>query len=97
MRIAISALLLTGILAGCGSYAPEGSSPQYASAYTNGCLNGYEQGGRPSIIAEPRDNELYATDAEYRQGWEDGFKKCYDRALSIPVPEGGRGAPVVGG
>ena len=91
MRYALPVLALSGLLAACGTYAPEGSTPQFAHAYTNGCQNGYEQGGRTNHTAEERDELLYAGNPEYRHGWDAGFQECFTRAISNPYGEGGGG------
>ncbi len=91
MRNAVPVFVMAVLLAGCGSYAPEGSSPEYASAYNDGCRSGYQQGGRGDYSAPPRNNESYATNVEYREGWDAGFNECFDRAISQPYGEGGSG------
>ncbi len=89
MRHLIPVLGLTALLGACGTYAPPGSTAEFSGGYTNGCLLGYEQGGRGNHFAEPRDETRYATDTEYRNGWDEGFEECFNRAISQPYGEGG--------
>jgi outer membrane PBP1 activator LpoA protein len=82
MQKTLSALMLAGLLSACGTYAPEGSPPEYAQGYNNGCMNAYVQGGRQTGPAPPRDERLYASSTQYQAGWQAGFQKCFDRALT---------------
>ncbi|MCP4327253.1 MAG: hypothetical protein GY791_02290 [Alphaproteobacteria bacterium] len=85
----IPMVVMTGLLAACGTYAPPGSTAEFGGGYTNGCQNGYEDGGRTNHWAVSRDELLYGANAEYKEGWDAGYAECFDRAISNPYGEGG--------
>jgi hypothetical protein len=89
MRHLIPVVALSGFLGACGTYAPAGSTAEFSGGYTNGCLAGYEQGGRGNHSTQARDEARYQGDAEYRNGWDEGFEECFNRAISQPHGEGG--------
>ena len=74
----LSAVL--ALLAGCASTAPTGTNanvnlsgfpPAFKSGYADGCS---------SAAATPRkDAARFRTDAQYAQGWRDGFDICKRR------------------
>ena len=71
------ALLLT--LTACSA----GSDP-YGAGHGAGCRNGFIDAGGPSNSYAPKNEALYAADAAYRKGWDEGYRACFDRQISTP-------------
>jgi hypothetical protein len=53
----------------------EGRSLAYADGYDDGCKSGYFAAGDSNYKLE-RDVTRYGYDAQYAQGWNDGFGAC---------------------
>jgi len=52
-----------------------GYSPAYAAGYDHGCSSGELAGG--GLFGQQRkDEDRYAGESEYAQGWDQGFAKC---------------------
>jgi len=70
-------------LAGCGGSEREGliakgATPAYADGHVDGCASGNAAGG--GIFDSPEnDAARFDTDAQYAQGWSDGFETCKAR------------------
>ena len=82
-RGATVALLDALALLGCetsGSLTPPGS-PQYKSGYVDGCDSAYAAAGKSGFQAK-KDDALYVSNLEYKEGWEDGFGLCKSRLES---------------
>jgi hypothetical protein len=60
----------------CACAMPEMErSPGYELGYSDGCASAAAQG--PGVPREPKRNEmLFASDADYRQGWNAGNVQC---------------------
>lgn len=57
---------------------PPGSSVAFADGYSPGCLSGFKDAYRTGYEnAYDKDVERYATDSEYRAGWDRGHDACY--------------------
>ncbi len=80
LRPACFALL---VLAGC-SHQPPGS-PQFEEGYTAGCSDGtFDAGGPSDQVEYMRDPTLYRTNADYKNGWQRGYAKCYRDSTEYP-------------
>lgn len=76
----IAAALSALIPASCG--AP---LPPYDQGFRDGCLTGYSDAGRPGYGGTfVKDERRFATDADYRRGWAEGDKSCYDDEMRSP-------------
>ena len=85
------AFWLTGILAvlltGCG---PKGEqimirNPQgavYSQGYGDGCASGRHDVGRLEITPR-KDLRFYRQNAQYKKGWDTGYKECAFREKKI--------------
>lgn len=74
-----SALWLVVVLAGCQSthehLVAQGYPPAFADGFDDGCSSGRQAAG--VISGEFRKNvPRYLKDAQYAQGWTDGFRQC---------------------
>jgi hypothetical protein len=57
---------------------PPGSSIAFADGYSPGCLSGFDDANRTGYEnAYSKDAERYATEGEYRAGWDRGHDACY--------------------
>jgi hypothetical protein len=79
---AITALSVLA-LAGCGGSQRErlianGAAPSYADGYEHGCSSGNAAGGGVFDSAT-KDEARFGTDAQYADGWSDGFQTCKAR------------------
>jgi hypothetical protein len=57
---------------------PPPGAPAYKEGYLDGCASGFAVA--PRVGAETdcrRDETRYASDGEYRRGWETGLNACY--------------------
>ena len=63
----------------------------YGEAYGRGCLNGFRDAGGDFNDYAPKDEMRYATDPNYRKGWDDGYSKCYERQIRTPMIYGNGG------
>ena len=81
--------------AGFAGTAPAAVKVSYKEGYTQGCSIGVSDawrdrvsGGFPPINDRPAE---YASDPEFRSGWDAGYKSCYEKTAS---PQGSpSGAP----
>ncbi len=51
-------------------------SPAFQEGYWDGCANGKEMVTN-TFIAKKNDTPRYKNDPEYRQGWDDGYERCF--------------------
>lgn len=77
MKMALVALLLASLVAGCTSTNRKGLiAAGYAPEYVDGYVDGYSAGchtvGHP-FYRFARDRARYEEDSHYKKGWEDGF------------------------
>lgn len=57
---------------------PPPGSPAYKEGYLDGCASGFAVAPRVGAEADYRQDEAqYASDGEYRRGWETGLNACY--------------------
>lgn len=64
---------------------PPDSSPGFKFGYLYGCREGATD-ANPSAYHRlyERDDQRYAVDPEYRKGWDQGVKACYEDELRAP-------------
>jgi hypothetical protein len=68
--------LAAPLLAGC-SHEPPGSN-LFHEGYTAGCSDGsFDAGGPSGQVEYMRDPALYRTQPDYKNGWQQGYAKCY--------------------
>lgn len=77
MKMALVALLLVSLVAGCATTNRKGLiAAGYAPEYVDGYVDGYSAGcntiGHP-FYRFTRDTTRYKEDTRYKKGWEDGF------------------------
>ncbi|UCO99043.1 hypothetical protein LF844_04280 [Metapseudomonas lalkuanensis] len=82
---ALLAFLITGLLAGCETthdhLIAQGYPPAFADGFTDGCSSGRQAAG--VISGEFRKNvPRYLKDANYAEGWSDGFRQCQAQVQS---------------
>lgn len=88
----LASMAITGVLTGCASLSPEeqmaremkgvtnsSMPPMFINGYYDGCQSGMSAGGNNAFnYAKDMSN---ANDAQYKQGWEDGFRICQSRQV----------------
>ncbi|MEZ5454236.1 MAG: hypothetical protein R3E93_15655 [Thiothrix sp.] len=78
------------LLAGCSSVPPEeqlnremagvsGKSPIFTAGYRDGCQSGLSAGGNRAFAYAKDLGKI--SNAEYKLGWEDGFRICQSRQV----------------
>lgn len=67
--------LATASCATTATEIPPGQPPEYNAGYQAGCDSGYVAAGHP-YYQFSKDATRYATDALYKQGWDDGMTVC---------------------
>ncbi len=76
----ITAVLL---IAGC-SHQPPGSK-LFEEGYTAGCSDGsFDAGGPSGQVEYMRDPTLFRTQPDYKNGWQQGYAKCYRDQTEYP-------------
>ncbi len=88
--VAIIAAVL--ILPGCRRMWDAEGPPAYRAGYADGCYSGLSAARR--LYPYQKDEDRYANDALYREGWDDGRKTCYEDAppgLVSPLEANGHG------
>ncbi len=74
-----AAILGAALLWGCEPQTPE------EIGNVEGCASGYYDAGNEVFEFSYAKNEgLYATDPEYRKGWDEGYKECYEQEMRTP-------------
>jgi hypothetical protein len=69
---------------------PAGQSQAFNDGYVQGCLTGYMDAERDgTVIEQLRDEKRYATDADYRAGFEQAHTACYEEEKRRPRVIGG--------
>lgn len=64
---------------------PPPGPPGYQEGYLDGCRSGFAVAPRTGAETDYQRNEArYASDGEYRQGWEAGLKACYEEERQHP-------------
>ncbi len=65
------------LIAGCTSDVPLGSK-DFREGYVAGCSDGsFDAGGPSGQVEYMREPTLYRTSADYKNGWQQGYAKCY--------------------
>lgn len=65
------------LIAGCTSSVPPGST-YFREGYVAGCSDGsFDAGGPSGQVQYMRDGTLYRTQPNYKNGWQQGYAKCY--------------------
>ncbi|MCP4327279.1 MAG: hypothetical protein GY791_02430 [Alphaproteobacteria bacterium] len=83
MRGPFLSLFAITILAGCAG--PSAAAPEFdRAAYSEGCLAGTQVGGFSNNYVATNPGPSYESDPHYRQSWDAGFRKCFDRAIANP-------------
>jgi hypothetical protein len=64
---------------------PPPGSPTFQDGYLNGCASGFSDAGRPGYqTSYVKDEKRYASDADYRKGWDDGYHACFEEQTRTP-------------
>lgn len=83
-------MLLVGLLAGCQGGWPPPGSPLFQDGYAAGCDSGYAYAGRDGSDLDYRRGPEYKTNKDYKRGWDQGYKFCFEEEERTPrmVPGG---------
>jgi hypothetical protein len=90
-----TAMFATATLAACGTPRPnpdqptDKNSPMYEQGYRDGCAAVNARFRAQAEHEGPaQDEKLYATDPNYHDGWDGGFRKCEDKVNQggLPIP-----------
>ena len=67
---------------------PQEESYSYVSGYSDGCASANLRYARQEHVKPNRDPKLYESDADYRAGWDHGYRKCEDKVTpgGIAIP-----------
>jgi len=81
--------LLGGLLAGCTPFGtPFGPAPEgpvaFRQGYEDGCYSGIADFPDDNMQWRRKDEALYRSDADYKRGWDQGYKSCYDQESRHP-------------
>jgi hypothetical protein len=81
-RQTVVALLTVASLAACSSQKEaliaKGYEPAYADGYEDGCSSG--KAAESGVFSDTsKDASRYNSDAQYTQGWDEGFKVCKEQ------------------
>ena len=85
-----AAVMLAALCGGCTSNlvnpaVPPPGSDALQEGYVNGCASGYSDAGREGWGTRYwRDGARYASSPDYRSGWDQGHKACYDDEIRTP-------------
>ena len=99
LRVVLLAGLATLMWAYLNSHSAQaeeaGVAVSYQEGYSQGCSNGVHNAwlGRVSAGFPPTDDKpaRYASDPDFRSGWDAGYKHCYDNTkFPQGVPTGGQ-------
>ena len=92
-RLRSIALLITGLAGPVVACAPSGINPKiplpgtlaFQDGYLAGCPSGFTDAGRDGYQQDYRkDAARYASEADYRQGWDQGHDACYEEEKRHP-------------
>lgn len=78
-------LLILVLLCGCiledrrMINVPEGGSSSWRFGYADGCQSGKSDAG--SVKKLEKDLVRFRADDDYRAGWQQGYRECYDREV----------------
>jgi len=76
-RLIVAAFALSALAACADNNAAVQTT--FNDGYENGCRHGYAINGP---FVEPRNENLFRDDVDYRRGWQDGHRACYDLTLA---------------
>lgn len=90
MSSRVIVLVLAAALCGCASHPSdtqgfrqaELNSPRYQVGYNDGC-EGANLNYAQSKMAGGRNDELFRSDAAYREGWMAGRENCRDTVFTV--------------
>lgn len=72
---------------------PPPGTPDFRDGYFAGCPSGYADAGRDGYEqAYRKDPARYATEPDYRQGWDHGHNACYEDEKRHPRNIGAGGS-----
>lgn len=90
MRLA-AALVFVATVSSCSGAVSPGAdrvppgTGDFQTGYMHGCASGYSIANRPRHeMAYRRDEESFAGNAEYREGWYKGFVACHEEEIRFP-------------
>ena len=80
-------ILGVSILSGCGPRGEQvmiqnSKSSDYSTGYGDGCESGRADAGSVMSVAQ-KDEEKYQNNAQYKEGWDSGFRECKFRELQV--------------
>ena len=82
-KFAAIAAIIAPLIAGCAAGAP--GSDAYRAGHRDGCVSGYAEAGRAGYHLEYlRDAERFAAEADYRTGWQEAYRACFDDETRMP-------------
>lgn len=86
-------LIVLLLLSACNSSRVPAGSDAFVRGHVDGCVAGYSDAYRPSYAeVSPvvwRREQKYASNPEYRAGWDAGHHECYEDENRSPVMGGG--------
>lgn len=88
--VVLFALLTAGCTAGLvNPQVPPPGSAAFQLGYLRGCAAGFADAGRDGYhslyVADGRDSTRYASDADYRGGWDRGHAACFEEEHRAPA------------
>ena len=64
---------------------PPGQSGDFNEGYVDGCRSGFQDAGRDGYqLAGRRDEKRYATMADYKAGFDQAYKACFEEEKRNP-------------
>ncbi len=71
------------IVAACAAGVP--GSNAFRAGHRDGCVSGFADAGRAGYHLEYlRDAERFAAGADYRAGWQEAYRACFDDETRMP-------------
>jgi hypothetical protein len=92
-RIAVrlpAAVCAAAVLAACtpglvNPAVPPPGTESFQEGYIQGCASGYQDARREGYVAAyHKDAARYASEADYRLGWDEGHDRCYQDEMRHP-------------
>ena len=84
-----SLIALAGMTASCkttGAGAVPPGTPDFRTGYTDGCTSGYGDAGRRGMEdVFVKDESRFDSDAQYKDGWLQGYAACYRSEREQPM------------
>ena len=78
------------LLAACASglvnpEAPPAGTPAFQDGYLHGCSSGFQDARREGFVTGYyKDPGRYSSEDEYRRGWDEGHRRCYEEEIRHP-------------